>query len=238
MVMKKILSMAVAALLACTVHAEDYNRVTLGYQSLDLHNNTNIKSLASDGALDGFKLGYTHGFGIAGETPLFLEVGADFNFNTSKTESTYLSDPVEGIQFDTRSTTCGITIPVSLAYKFSFQNGMWLEPYAGINLKLNLMGKTKTTFKNAPSMKDADMNWFKAEDMSLEDVSEGEGGIYYNNMGGAACKRFQFGGQVGVNVGYKRVNLNVAYQMHTPLQKAGGFKINTRALTVGVGYNF
>lgn len=233
--MKKILSMAVAALLACTAHAEDYNRVTLGFQTLDLHNNTSISSIASDGVLDGFKVGYTHGFGLSSETPLFLEVGADFNFNTSDTESTYLTDNLAGLQYNSRNTTCGITIPVSLGYKFSLGDNVWLEPYAGINLKANLMGKTKKDFENAPGMKDTEMDWFNTADMSNRELA---GGLYINYLGGAACKRFQFGGQVGVNVGYKRVNLNVAYQMHTPLQKAGDFKINTRALTVGVGYNF
>lgn len=237
--MKKFLSIAIAALLACTAHAQDYNRVTVGFQSLDLHNNTNITSIASEGTMDGFKVGYTHGFSLGKETPLFLEVGADFSYNISSSEVTYLSSPLTGVQYDRRNTTCGITVPVSLGYKFSFQNGMWLEPYAGVNMKVNLSGKTKHEFKNAPGMKDADMDWFKTEDMSRDDLAgSGDDLLYYNNLGNAACRRVQFGGQVGVNVGYKRMNLNVAYQMHTNLQNANNFKINTRALTVGVGYNF
>lgn len=236
--MKKILSVAVAAMLVCTANAQDYNRVTVGYQSLDLHNNTNIQSIASHGTLDGFKLGYIHGFNLDDDTPLFLEVGGDVNFNTHVSDVTYLSEPLRGVEYKSRSTNIGITVPVSLAYKFSFRNGMWLEPYAGVCLKVNLRGKTKNEFKADYGLKDANMDWFNSEDMSSEDVSFGDGGSYYNNMGNAACKRVQFGGQVGLNIGYKHVNLNVAYQMHTVLQKAENFNINTRAFTVGVGYNF
>lgn len=237
--MKKILSLVVVALLACAAHAEGYNRITLGYQSLDFHSNSDINSVASHGTVDGAKIGYTHGFGLCGEKPLFLEVGADFNFNTSLSEVTFLSSPLTGIKFDSRSTTCGITIPVSLGYKFSFNNKMWIEPYAGVNLKVNIMGKTKNDYSDASGLQDADMNWFNVADMSRDDVAgTGDDKTYYNYMGEAACKRAQFGGQFGVNVGYKRVNLNVAYQLHTPIQKIDDFKVSTRALTVGVGYNF
>ena len=145
---------------------------------------------------------------------------------------------MSGVKYKRTNSTCGITVPISLAYKFELTNGMWIEPYAGVCLKYNVSGKTKHKFKNAPSLKNASMNWFNKSDMSKEDISDGEGGILYNYQGGAACKRFQFGGQVGLNIGYKSVNLNVAYQMHTPLQKTHDFKINTRAFTVGVGYNF
>lgn len=236
--MKKIFSLTVAALLACTVFAQDYNRVTIGYQSLTPHNNTKFISIASDGTLDGFKIGYTHGFSLASEAPFYLEVGADFNYNGSSSDITVLSSSLKGVKYKRTNTTCAITVPISMAYKFDLTNGMWIQPYAGAILKYNISGRTKHKFKNAPTLKNASMNWFNKNDMSKEDISDGEGGILYNYQGGDACKRFQFGGQVGINIGYKNVNLNVAYQMHTPLQKTHDFKITTRAFTVGVGYNF
>lgn len=234
--MKKILSMAVAALLACTAFAENYDRVTLAYQSLDFRTSNDYPSVGKDGTLDGVKLGYTHGFGLCSKAPVFLEVGADFNFNMSSADVTILTAPLDGVKYSSRVMTCGITVPVSLGYKFSFKNKMWLEPYAGICLKVNIMGKTKYDWADT-DLYDVNMDWFKKADMGFESQisSEEEGHIY---LGGSACNRAQFGGQVGVNLGYKHVNLNVAYQMHTQLQKSQYVKVNTNALTVGVGYTF
>lgn len=159
--MKKILSMAVAALLACTAFAENYDRVTLAYQSLDFRTSNDISSVAKNGTLDGVKLGYTHGFGLTSKAPVFLEVGADFNFNISVAENTILTTPQ--MKFDSRVMTCGITVPVSLGYKFSFKNKMWLEPYAGICLKVNIMGKTKYDWADTDQY-DVNMDWFKKAD--------------------------------------------------------------------------
>lgn len=235
--MKKILSMAVAVLLACTAFAEDYNRITLAYQGLDFSISNRTPSVGRDGALDGFKLGYTHGFGLSSKAPVFLEVGADVSFNISDADVTILSTSLEGVKYNRRVNTCGITIPVSLGYKFSFKNKMWLEPYAGACFKFNIMGKTKYDYADNSGIKDADMNWFKEADMSIEDEF-GPDKMMLNYMGGSACKRAQFGGQFGVNLGYKHVNLNVGYQIHSQLQKSATVKVNTNALTVGIGYTF
>lgn len=238
--MKKIFSLAVAALFVCTANAQDYNRVTVAYQNLDLNNNTNISSVASIGDMDGFKVGYTHGFNLTSKAPLYLEVGADFIFNIHSSDVTYTEGAgiMTNVKAKHTGTTCGLTIPVSLAYKFNLGEKWWIEPFAGANVKFNFTGRTKYKYTNVVGLQDADMDWFKEEDMSRDDLAPGEGGSYYNYLGGEACKRVQFGGQFGVNVGYKRFNLNVAYQIHSTLQKTDNFTVNTRAFTFGVGYNF
>ena len=58
-------------------------------------------------------------------------------------------------------------------------------------------------------------------------------------------KRFQFGGQLGVNIGYKALNLGIGYYFASPIYKyeddyssKNDFKIKTGSLALTLGFNF
>lgn len=211
---------------------DNYNRVYLGYSSLKPRYSTTfsdatsfVESYNDDlKALGGFKFGYLKGVNLKSNLPLFLEVGAEFSLNTKK--------KCVGVEYDKdyddlRSTAVAIDIPISVAYKLGFNNGVYVEPYAGIRGRINVLGST--TYTGSESFDDDKLNWYDSASSQMDDE---------------AYRRFQFGGQFGLNVGYKAVNLNIGYEMYSPLYKSDYSgtdsydKLNTRNFTIGLGVNF
>lgn len=101
------------------------------------------------------------------------------------------------------------SVPLNLAYKLSFKPGIWLEPYAGMAFKINALVNLDNGHKS----------------VSVYDMNDD-------------FKRFQFGGQIGLNLGYKKVNLNVGYHWDMPMFESAGVKMNTSSLILALGYNF
>ena len=245
--MKKITILAVLAVLASSVQAQivssnsskierievapkeksGYNRIYAGYANLKPHYSTNVNDLSSAvsdrnddlSPLSGFKVGYLHGSKVANKIPLFLEWGAEFAYN-QKSGYVGLSNYDDDYEDYCTSKTFGVVIPLNITYKFEFRNGLYVAPYAGINGRVNVIGKTTL------DESDEDYDWFDEDDMGEDE----------------AYKRFQFGGQFGVNLGYKALNVNIGYQMNRPIYKveeSGDYiKLSTRSFTVGLGINF
>lgn len=215
---------------------ESYNRFYIGYSALKPRMGSNysdvtkyVDSYNDDlKALGGFKLGYLKGVSLSENLPLFLEVGAEFALNTSSnyvvTGNGIVCDSHSAYD-DFRSTSVAIDVPFSLAYKLGFANGLYVEPYAGIRARINVIGKTLYTGTNSD-----ELNWY----------DDGTTQMGKDN----AFRRFQFGGQFGVNLGYKAINLNIGYDMYSPIWKSDEsgtdsyFKFNTRNFNIGLGYNF
>lgn len=215
---------------------ESYNRFYIGYSALKPHVASNVKGAttlvesANDDlkSLGGFKLGYLKGVSLSENLPLFLEVGAEFALNT-KTNCMALEYCSDSFYDDFRSTSVAIDVPFSLAYKLGFSNGFYVEPYAGIRARVNVLGKTVYTGSNS-NIDSEGLNWYDdgTSQMGKDD----------------AYRRFQFGGQFGVNLGYKAINLNIGYDMYSPIWKSdysgtdSYTKYNTRNFNIGLGYNF
>lgn len=108
-----------------------------------------------------------------------------------------------------------LDIPVNLTYKVASDKGFYVAPYAGIAFRFNIIGKEEGYYDD-----DDDIDWF--DDMDF--------------------KRFQFGGQIGVNFGYKALNLGIGYRMFTPIYKESydgkSFKMNTHSFSATLGFNF
>lgn len=70
----------------------------------------------------------------------------------------------------------------------------------------------------------------------------GDGEHDFFAEGDDVCKRFQFGGQFGVNFGYKAFNFGFAYYLDTPYYKYNergfDYKVKNHGLSLTVGYNF
>ena len=107
----------------------DYNKV---YVSFNVGSFTESETGSKDYSvgLIGFNVGYAHAFNLDSKLPLFVELGGEFNFHTgSKEKVTY--------------TFMDISVPVNLTYRFEISNKFAFAPYAGLNLKVNLLGKAK-----------------------------------------------------------------------------------------------
>lgn len=186
----KTIAVACAALIAtpAAVCAADYNMVGVSYT-----NTTLSPEYGSNMSMNGFSVGYTHGFGISASHPMFIEAGLKFQgvFNSKAfgfdfdSDSDYFSDD----DIDSKSSLCSFVVPVSFAWKFAINDKISIKPYAGINLKVHVLGKT--TLSAFDEKMSAD--WFDKEEM----------GVKFN--------RAQVGWHIGTTFEYSRIFLGVSY---------------------------
>ena len=116
-----------------------WQRVTVSY------NPTKIISDyegADDLSINGFSIGYTKGFSIAKEFPLFVEasVNATYSFGKEDYDDLGFDEDI----LERKTNLFSLNIPVNIAYKFSLPNGkVSIVPYIGINFRGNIIGKQK-----------------------------------------------------------------------------------------------
>lgn len=198
---------------------------------------------ADDISFTGFSLGYTKGFSIAKQIPLFIEAGinATYAFNTQDSEDNdgleHLKD--QGYDMELKTTLFSLNIPVNLAYKFSLTNSdLSIVPYLGVNFRGNIIGKSK--YKLADGLGedfpyDSEKEFW--EDFEEEFSKQDTNNFDKKETGSkdATWKRFQMGWQIGVGLNYKQLYVGVGYgKDFTELCKKT--KIATTSITLG--YNF
>lgn len=207
-----------------------WNRISVSYNPIKMIVDTKGDD---DLSLTGFSLGYTKGFSIAKEFPLFMEVGIN-GLYASHTEDEDIN--IDGYEAELKTTLFSLNVPVNLVYRFSFPNSnISIIPYLGVNFKGNIIGKVKY---NLTEELDEDYSekdfWEEAEEY---------GYIHEANMfdkkeaGGkdSQWKRFQMGWQIGVGLTYNKLYVGVGYgKDFTELCKK--VKVSTTSITLG--YNF
>lgn len=233
-------------------NTDSYNRFSFDYANMGLGVKLSWDGYTSDArseerhinshmpAWNGLKVGYTRGISLTKSFPLFLEVGANLQYNQNSKSMTeavfngYDSDDYPSWA-KVHSRFLSVGVPVSVAYKLSFTNGFYLEPYAGVGFKLNLMGKetikiTDSDYEDYVDSDDLKINYFEGDDLRLGSHNDD------------ALNRFQFGGQVGLHLGYKVFDINIGSDFFTPLYKYSNSDENVRiknnCFHVGIGFNF
>ena len=155
----KLFLVAVAMIMTTAVSAQSFstawNGVRVAYNAFSIEN--------SD--CTGIEAGYAHAFTLSESMPLFLEVGGNVFWAT-----------------DTDFSMWSLTVPVSVGYKFDLNEEWSLVPYAGVNVRANILGE--------------------ADDIDIFDEDE---------MQGYEWKRFQFGAHVGVTANYKNYSIGAKY---------------------------
>lgn len=182
--------------------------------------------------LNGFTFGYTKGISLSKNLPIFLELGARFNFGF---KSENLSDEDDDDYYSTRlsydydddydedeeetckTTTASLVVPINVAYKLTFAGGDFsVSPFLGITLKGNILGKEKYEYGDEKET----IDFFDKKDM--------EGKEYTWN-------RFQAGWQIGANLDYKALSLGFHYGSDfNEIAK----KTNTKNWAINIGYKF
>ena len=148
-----------------TANTENYNRITAAYNSVSVE----------DLDLMGFSVGWTKGINIANDLPLYLETGIGVMYAFGELE--------EGVD----ESYMGVNVPVLFTYKFFPIETMAIAPYAGLNLRGNILGKEKWEG-------DDNYDWFD----SYEE-------------GGYDAKRFGVGASLGVNFDFEKLSIGVGY---------------------------
>lgn len=221
------------------LESKSYTRIAAGY----LMGHESWKYSGFDGAdiatkeankdiknFNGFRFSVIEGIHLTRRIPLFLETGLNFDFGTRKYSD---SESDHGFTYSWKQTDTyfAMAVPVNMTYKFIFRNGFHIAPYAGFNFKFNIIGKStmkdEASYQGQTESESHSVNWFKSDEDNM-----GENGAY---------TRFQFGGQVGVNFGYKILNIGLGYQWDTPLYNytvnGANRKLNTGYFNVMVGVN-
>lgn len=184
----KAIKFAVIAALFCSAaslsaQTDNHSRVYASY----IRGNANIElgRHSEDFDQNGFNVGYAYGLNISGTLPLFLEYGAELNYLTMDESSDFLKNDAKFLN---------VAIPVNVVYQFSVMDDfMHIAPYAGVNFRLNLMGKNKV--KGYQGSGSEEIDFFDEDD-----------------MGDNTAKRFQLGMNAGVNFYVGHLMLGYRYQ--------------------------
>lgn len=143
-------------------NTENYSRARVAY---------NAFSFSGDGVsldLTGISLEWTKGINIASNMPLYVETGLNVMYafgSKSGVDTNYL----------------GVNVPVLLTYKITPNDTMSILPYAGLNLRGNILGDQ--------SDGDYKMDFFDDYD----------------------AKRFGVGASLGVNLDFKSLSVGLGY---------------------------
>lgn len=227
-----------------------WDRITVSYAPLKIV--TDVKG-TDNYTLNGFSLGYTKGISIAKRLPFFIETGLSMQYARKSFDNedqadilgTAWSIPYRGYNIPAQLTysTLNFKIPVNLAYKLSF-NKVSLTPYAGINFKINAIGKIKFAVEDTDDLPEGVSEedvWDYVEDqndgedlknLNLLDKKDAEKLGYDKDE---VWKRFQMGWQMGVGLDYNSLHVGLGYTKDfIELCK----KVKTSSVLVTLGYNF
>jgi len=219
----KAIKFAVIAALFCSAaslsaQSENYSRIYASYVRGNA--NQEMGKYSEDMDQNGFNVGYAYGLNISGTLPLFLEYGAELNYLTMDESSDFLKNDAKFLH---------VSIPVNVVYQFSVMDDfMHIAPYAGVNFKLNLMGKNKV--KDSYGDESEEINFFDEDD-----------------MGDNTAKRFQLGMNAGVNFYVGHLMLGYRYQYDFMPYVDGkdddailsvNYEMKTSAHCLSIGYRF
>ena len=212
-----------------------WNRVYVQYNPLKMK--TDVSDV-EDRSFKGFTVGYSRGIHVAKELPLFVEtgIGATVAFNTTDSED---NEELGAYEYDLKqkTTLAYLSVPVNMAYKFTTGNGrLHITPYAGLTLKVNIVGKSKLELDTDEevSSREEKYFWERLEDYGVRQ----EANLFDKKEAGgkdAQWKRFQMGWQVGLGLTYNSLYVGVGYTSDfMELYK----KTKTGTATITLGYSF
>lgn len=145
-----------------STNTENYNRFMAAYNSFTFS--------ADGGSIDltGLSVGWNKGIGIVETMPLYVETGLHVMY-------------AFGSKYGSDQSYLGVNVPVLLTYKITPSETVAVSPYAGLNLRGNIVGNES----------DADYKYDYFDDFD--------------------AKRFGVGVSLGVNVDLNKVSLGVGY---------------------------
>ena len=177
-----------------------YNRVTLSYECEPLKGDgEDYETRDFPGSLNGFGLGYTHGFRLKQNLPLYLELGGKFSFLYGSTDLEDYSDGKSKLYLIT------LNVPVSVTYRYSFGDGIYVAPYLGLNFNGNLFSEMHKDhwsyyedYDENPAKK-LQIGWQLGASLYYKKLYVGlGGGTYFNNFA-TYCKSNHFNVSIGLN---------------------------------------
>lgn len=173
-----------------------------------------------DLSLTGFSVGYTYGLSVSKELPLFVELGARFNYSF-KNEDVGEDDYYDEGELKTKYMN--LAVPVNLAYKLTLPNGkVSITPFVGLTFKYNIKAESKYEPSDEASewVDEVEIDYFDKDDMDGDDNT---------------WSRFQVGWQIGAGLSYNSLYVGLHYGADFG-EVAKKTKISNWGLSVGVNF--
>lgn len=222
------------------IDTNGWNRLSVSVNPMKI--TTDIKG-EDDFNMTGFSLGYTKGFSIVKQIPLFLEIGINARYAFTKLDKDDIDDlgKMDGYDMERKFSLLSLDVPVNIAYKFSFPNSnVALVPYIGINFKGNIIGKSKLNLADPDELGedyDEDDYWKDQEEKEEDGIRQSTNMFDKKETGDkdVTWKRFQMGWQLGIGLYYNQLYAGIGYgKDFTELYKKT--KIGTTSITIGYSF--
>lgn len=196
---------------------------------------------------NGAKIGILHAINLSKRAPLFIELGGEVGYYHSNHNIpiTTLSqeEKISSFIANSKNHALSATVPISLSYKYVHKKGFSVIPYLGINLKYNILNKDISSVDNAGYNIECKYDYFGDSPAKTNVISAGEDkGIREQLVNSLKYQyfykidhRMQFGGHIGVRIGYKNIYVDAEYRRLTPYIKHGN---GVNVWNVTAGYMF
>lgn len=232
--------LAVAALCLFSSHASaqstDWNGIYFQYNPSWISNlNRFLEFDKGSNYVHGFTLGYVKSIPIAGNNiPLFLEVGGNFQYGfnrNSESETVTIGNVKETGKLSETIHMLSLNVPVNFGYSIGLGNGLALNPYVGLRVRLNLVGVD--VLKATEEV--GDNKQTESETINLYSSSD-------ENMGSSeyTWNRFQIGMQFGAKLLIsEKMFVEAGYGFDfNRIGKLGNHNFRTMSVNLGFGYMF
>lgn len=216
------------ALLTAAVSAgaqnKAYNRISISYENEHLPQN--LSGAKTSMGLDGFGIGYIHGFSLSSVYPVYIESGIKYTSMWWGETFTMQTRGLSYGQYHNNISLATFSVPLNLAFQFTPADDVYVTPYIGVNMKMHISGKysQKSVLENNEVIKDS---WSVFDD---SDEAMGNQGTW---------NRFQAGWQIGIGIRYAPYYLGVSWGTDfNRICNSSDCKISSRSTTITVGYTF
>ena len=244
MIKKNILLLAFLGVAAVSASAQGYTRLQLNFAPQTME----IKDVPSEYANEDFEVGWdgmklsTPGFGLgfikgielSKTKPLFLELGANANFLFKKADFSEGED----YKLTAKYSFLNLAIPVNLAYRIKVSDAFSIQPFAGLNMKFNLLGKCKYEVEEDSFSFESEENFF-SDKYSVDEYGDSDGDSYF---GGDKAKRVQLGLNVGCGFNISKLYIGYTFQPdltnYAEIKADETYKVKTRSNVITIGLNF
>lgn len=201
---------------------EGYSRGYVSYSTVDI-DWSELKDL-NDGLYpikDAVSLGFLKSAQVVNTLPLHLEYGVNLQYMFGNDESSLL-----GVKTTYSASNVALNVPLHASFDIALGQ-IAIIPYAGINLRLNLLGQQVVETKIG--------NTVTTSEVDLYDTSDKDGAA-----GEAAWKRFQTGLSYGVALRFGAITLSagITSDLMPLVDRGENLTATTELKTLSLGFAF
>ena len=183
-----------------TSTAETWSGLRVSYKPITMEMDDEEEDMTA------FSIDYVFSFKLSETTPLFLETGIGYQY--ASWDESYDEESMEIMLHS-------LNIPLNVGYKHQFNNDISIMPFAGINLRGNLVGNM--VYEDDYYDEEEEVDLFDDDDMD------------------DPWKRFQIGWQIGVGLNFNKFYAGISYGGDFS-EIADEVKLKSTSITVGLNF--